>query len=203
VSKFIDLTNKVFGRLTVISKVEDGSKSVNFKWNCVCVCGNEIVVFGGNLRRNHTRSCGCLQSDELRERSTTHGLRKHQLYKVWHWMIQRCYCEYSTSYKNYGARGISVCDEWRYSVENFFLDMSNGWAKGLQLDRINNNGNYCKENCRWVTPKENNRNTRKTKLNVEKASYIRNSNKSTTDLMKEFSVCKTTINNIKSNKSWT
>ena len=201
--KYIDLTGRLIGRLTVLSKIEGSDKSINVKWNCVCSCGKKLAVLGGNLRSNHTKSCGCLQSDSIRKIATTHGLRKHPLYKIWHWMLERCYSEYSTGYKNYGGRGISVCNEWRNSVKVFFLDMSEGWKKGLQLDRSDNNGNYSKENCRWVTPKDNNRNKRNTKISVEKAAEIRKSNKTTSILMIEYSVCRTTINNIKNHVSWT
>jgi len=117
-------------------------------------------------------------------------------------MHERCNRKTATNYKNYGGRGISICKEW-YDFKNFYDDMIVGYETGLELDRENNNGNYEKSNCRWVTPKVNARNRRPVKLTEEIAAYIRNSTKPRKELMIEFNVCKSTIGNIKAGISWT
>ena len=150
-SALIDLTGKRFGLLTVIERTPDSPK--NPKWLCVCDCGKESVVWGGNLRRGLTKSCGCAQA------LPRHGMARTAIYKAWHGMLQRCDNPSHGAYKHYGGRGISVCHRWR-DFSNFIEDMGVR-PDGLELDRIDNDGNYCKENCRWVTHKVNCQNTRR------------------------------------------
>ena len=162
-SRVIDLTGKKFGRLTILSKIEGsfgrrGDKS--YKWKCKCDCGNEITVTGGDLRSEHTQSCGCLFLDKV----TKHGQAGSVLYRVWAGIFQRCTNSNSTGYKDYGGRGITVCEEWSDFEKFYVWAIKAGYKKGLQIDRIDNNGNYCPENCRWATPTENARNTRKNKM---------------------------------------
>lgn len=153
-----DLTGRKFGRLTVTdvhSKV--GRK---YRWSCLCDCGAEKVVYGYNLTNGHTQSCGCLASESKSERKKTHGLRKHPLYHVWSTMRQRCNNPANHKFKDYGGRGIRVCQRWETSFKNFHDDMVEGYVKGLQIDRIDNNSGYGPDNCRWVTQTTNSRNRR-------------------------------------------
>lgn len=150
--KMIDLTNQKFNRLTALfpCKFEHGF----YYWRCVCECGNETDVIGSKLRSGKIKSCGCARVGVNKK----HGLRSHPLYSKWVNMKQRCINTNCCSYSNYGAKGISVCDRWFNSFENFYNDVIDGWRKGLHLDRIDNNGNYTPENCRWVSGKENQNN---------------------------------------------
>jgi hypothetical protein len=176
--KKLELTGQRFGRLVVIEKVvEKCNKDRHVIWLCLCDCGGEVKVRGTDLKIGHTQSCGCLQREMTRERATQHSLTGTPLYKVFDNMMLRCYSPISRGYKNYGGRGIKVCLAWREDRGMFFNWAENsGYKVGLQLDRINNNGNYCPENCRWVTRKENcnnKRNTIKLTLNGETFSLSR------------------------------
>lgn len=151
--KFLDLTGKTFNRLTVISRAKN-DKNGHLEWNVECECGNKKLVRGSRLRHNETKSCGCLQG--------THHMRYSKVYNVWRGMKRRCYNINDKSFKDYGGRGISVCKGW-HKFEKFFEDMGEPPAK-TQIDRINNNGNYKKSNCRWASYKENARNKRNTTI---------------------------------------
>lgn len=150
-----------FGRLTVTGPAPDIKKSYRM-WFCLCDCGVKKAISQNHLRRGSTKSCGCLSSTEmLRQRSTKHGKYGQPIWAVWASMKQRCSDMSVRSYASYGGRGITVCDRWLESFENFFEDMGDR-PEGLQLDRIDNNKGYSKENCRWVTPSQNCRNRRDT-----------------------------------------
>lgn len=153
----IDLIGRIFGRLTVV-KFKDMDKGRNSRWLCSCNCGTTIVVKGYNLKSGRTKSCGCLNKEIITKHGHNQKGKRTKTHISWTNMIQRCTNFNHYRYKDYGCRGITVCKRWR-KFENFLADMGEV-PKGHQIDRINNNGNYCKLNCRWVTSKQNSRNRR-------------------------------------------
>jgi len=137
-----------YGRYTVISthKIEG---TYHYHALCQCECGsNPRYVPLGGMRNGEIKSCGCLH----KERVTKHGCWNHPLFSVWSGMMERCYKPKNKRYSRYGGRGITVCQEW-HDPAVFIKDMSNGYNKGLQLDRVDNDKGYYKENCRWATKK--------------------------------------------------
>ena len=122
-------------------------------------CGNNFKAQTANIENNHTQSCGCYAKQRASESNISHGLAKHRLYGTWRCMMQRCTKENHKHYVNYGGRGIKVCKEW-YDVENFINDMDFTYNNKLTLDRINNDGNYERSNCRWVEKTIQQRNSR-------------------------------------------
>lgn len=154
----VDMTGQRFGRLLVIEKAE--SKRANTMWLCRCDCGQLRDVDRGNLISGRQVSCGCHSREIAATAQLTHGLSKSKLYKVWSWIVTRCYNPKSIHYKHYGGRGIKMSEEWRNDFAIFHNDMSEGYKQGLQIDRIDVNGDYTKDNCRWATPSQNGRNKR-------------------------------------------
>lgn len=157
-SKLIDMTGKKFGRLTVTSRGENRNSRKDSYWNCICDCGNEAIVSGYKLRTGHTQSCGCLHSEVCADMLRTHGYSDTPTHVSWRSMIQRCTDPNSTSYPNYGGRGIAICERW-LTFENFLEDMGIR-PDDCTLDRIDANGNYEPNNCKWSTISEQNNNTR-------------------------------------------
>ena len=145
---FIDLSGQRFERLLVIKQAERIKPKVT-RWHCVCDCGKEVTVDTRHLRHNGTKSCGCLKSEVSGNINKTHGLTDSKEYKIWCGMKRRCYNKNERSYKNYGARGITVCKEWIDSFENFLFDMGK-CPDGFSIERKDVNGQYCKENCVWI-----------------------------------------------------
>lgn len=146
-----NLQGQVFGRLTArtLTAKRGGTHAY---WLCSCLCGRETVVSATHLKTGHTTSCGCFR----REFRRTHGLSDSRLYDMYGNIRARCYNKSHNSYKNYGARGISVCQEWLGSFEAFATwALRNGYREDLEIDRIDVNGNYEPSNCRFVTPQEN------------------------------------------------
>lgn len=159
----IDLTGEQYGKLTVKRLVVDdvGKKK---KWLCMCKCGNEIVVTGSNLRSGHSTQCKVCKSREIREHQIQHNQSKSKLYRVWNSMKNRCENPNTISYKNYGARGIKVCEEWHDPKAFIEWAMKNGYEDGLEIDRINVNGDYAPLNCRWVSRLQNANNKRNNRI---------------------------------------
>lgn len=167
-----DLTGQRFGRLVVIKRAANKKRAVC--WECLCDCGKTHIVRSTELCSGKTKSCGCLNKENTIQRNTKHGGKTRanadRLYYVWQKMRLRCCDEKDKSYKNYGGRGISVCDEWRNDYAAFKAwALANGYNENAKrgqctLDRIDVNGNYCPENCRWVSMAEQQQNKRNNRL---------------------------------------
>lgn len=145
---FIDITNQRFSRLTAIRQADRLRPKVT-RWHCKCDCGNLVIVDTRHLRHGKTKSCGCLKMESIKLVNRSHGLTESKEYKIWCGMKRRCYNRNERSYKTYGARGISVCDEWLHSFENFLSDMGT-CPDGHSIERKDVNANYNKENCIWI-----------------------------------------------------
>jgi len=152
----IDITGQKVGRLTVLSDTGKNSGSHTI-WLCRCDCGQLTEVRSDRLRSSHTKSCGCLRK-EIKHGDSCGG-KKSRLYGIWDSMKLRCFNPKQQGYKYYGGKGIKVCDEWKNSYLTFKAwALANGYQDNLTIDRIDSDGNYCPENCRWLTLAENVRN---------------------------------------------
>lgn len=153
----IDLINKKFNMFTVLADAQSDSP-----YRVVvaqCRCGTIKTVRLAELKNGKSTNCGCIRSAKLRLRNAKHSLSRHPLYRIWRGMIERCYYDKHVAYNRYGERGIKVCDEWQNDFMTFYnWAIANGWRKKLEIDRKNNDGNYCPENCRIVTQLINARN---------------------------------------------
>lgn len=156
-----NLVGKKFNRWTVISFSHKKERN-RYYWNCLCECGNTAKVSFSNLKYGLSKSCGCLRRETSATINCSHHLSSAPIYIVWQNMLSRCNKPNNKSYKRYGGRGIKVCERW-YKFENFLEDMP-GWTEGLTLDRINVNGNYEPENCRWATLEEQGNNKRNNRV---------------------------------------
>lgn len=173
----INMVGKRYSRLIVISRDVDSIRKAFF-WNCLCDCGKKKSIQGSNMRRGLIKSCGCLRKEYYKKlighgipnsHSNSHGKSKSRLYIKWSGMRKRCLNSKSDRYKDYGGRGIKICDEWKDNFINFYNDMQESYLKHCKifgerqttLDRVNNDGNYEKSNCRWATYSEQNINQRK------------------------------------------
>ena len=175
-----DITGQKFNRLTALN-FSHKDKNRKTYWVFECECGNIKVLRTDQVKNGNTKSCGCLKKElepkQLNRNGSeptkydSKGLSEHPLYSKWIGIKDRCYNVHSNRYKNYGGRGIKICNEWLYSFHAFYdWSIENGWQNGLEIDRINNNGNYEPSNCRYITRKENCNNrstTRKIEINGE------------------------------------
>jgi hypothetical protein len=140
------LIGKQFGNLTVVHEAgrDAGGKVC---WACKCLCKKKTIVRGCDLKGGKSKSCGCGKATNR----VTHGKCGTKIYAAWINMKTRCYNPNTDAYKNYGGRGITICNQWLNSFEAFYTDMMPTWFIGSELDRKNSDGNYSKKNCRWVT----------------------------------------------------
>lgn len=169
-NQFIDISGEKFGKLTVIEPIGK-SKYNEIIWKCRCDCGNEVTATGINLRRGHVKSCGCLRGsgevsgsrNNLGGKYTGITKKNKRLYRIWIGMKSRCYNPNSGSYKYYGAKGVTVCEEWLHDFQAFYdWAMANGYRDDLTLDRKDNSKCYSPDNCKWSTMKEQAQNTSQT-----------------------------------------
>ncbi len=168
--RFIDLTGQRFGRLTVIKETGRAGNGAVL-WLCRCECGKQSIVQGYALLSGNTTSCGCKRHEtahlmEWYQRCKRSGRKKKtRLYNIWMHIKDRCCNPRSIHYPNYGERGIRVCDEWMHSFSTFQeWALSHGYADNLTFDRINNDGDYTPENCRWVNMKVQSNNRRNSNM---------------------------------------
>lgn len=169
-----DLAGKRFGRLTALRQVKS-DKSGRARWECQCDCGNTTIAAASRLKNGLSNSCGCLRIDKVKTANVTHGItcqkkdkpRIPKIYQTWANIKTRCTNPKTPYFDSYGGRGIKVCEEWMNDFQAFYdWAMSNGYKEGLQIDRIDNDGDYTPENCRWVT-KTINANNKRNNLLIE------------------------------------
>lgn len=154
-----DQVGKRFGRLTVISRLKKGNNHHAY-WFCICDCGSTHCVRNDHLLKSFTRSCGCLNREVVIQRMTTHGRTRTTEFKSWTGMKERCYRPSRRDYKNYGERGIRVCDEWLHDFQAFHNHVGPKPSPKHSIDRIDNGGNYEPGNVRWATPEQQSQNRR-------------------------------------------
>jgi hypothetical protein len=166
--RLVDLTGERFGRLVVVERVPTDTKRGNARWLSRCDCGGSATSDGSDLRRGNVQSCGCLRHElvtarafaMLRHAPITHGRTRTPEWNSWYAMKSRCVNRNLKGWKDYGGRGITVCDEWLHDFQAFYDHIGPKPGPGYSVDRIDNNGNYEPGNVRWATPLEQNHNRR-------------------------------------------
>ncbi len=151
-SRIFSLNGKVFGKLKVLNRTGIDKWGKNSLWLCLCECGKEVIKSRVSLLRKGLHSCGCNNKKIIQDIFQTHGMTNSNSYRSWTNMKTRCLNSKCRVFKNYGGRGIKICDEWINSFENFLKDMGNP-KNGMTLERLDNEKGYYKENCKWI-PKQ-------------------------------------------------
>lgn len=162
-AKFLDLTGKTFGRLTILSfskDVKSGNRNRKY-WKCACECGNIAEIRTDSLTSGKVKSCGCIKKEQdlinLTDKyqfKPKYKIQNRRLYQIWRGMKRRCFDIKDKRYNRYGGRGITICNEWLNYDTFAEWALSNGYSSDLTIDRINNDGNYEPNNCKWSTAKE-------------------------------------------------
>ena len=167
-SRTIDLTGQRFGRLTVI-ELDPTKETRHTYWICECDCGNIKSARADSLKKGAIKSCGCMKKEQDRINLTKHHSHKMsdtRIYNEWQGMLDRCFNRNNNRWARYGGRGITVCDDWKSDFQSFYKwAIANGYQDDLTIDRIDNDGDYCPDNCRWATCKEQARN-RSTNIDI-------------------------------------
>ena len=164
-SKALNLKGKEFNYL-LVQKRSGSNKQGRSTWECLCKCGTTIIATGSLLVSGNVQSCGCFKIEKMKingKQRRTHGMKKTPEYTAWRNMKDRCYNKKDKNFKTYGGRGITVCEQWRNSFENFLKDMGKKPSKKHSLDRVDNNKGYSPDNCKWVTMQEQSNNRRSNK----------------------------------------
>lgn len=205
-SKFNYREGQKVNGLTFINEIQQKKNHRYAIWKCYC--GKQFTTKIESVRNGHTKSCGCYHIKQTKIRSITHGLKKHPLYSVYTSMKNRCLNSNNHAFKYYGARGITICDEWQNDIKAFIeWGEKNGYQKGLTIERIDNNKGYCPSNCTFATVAEQSHNRRSTKLDWAKVNEIREMRQGNSKILQReiadiYGVSKATINRVIKNINW-
>lgn len=198
-SKRLDLSGERYGQLEVVYRNPEG------KWFCLCDCGGQSYVKTGNLRSGNSRSCGCLGRAKQVVLHETHKATGTRLHDIWFNMKSRCGNSNNPKFKHYGARGITVCNEWLDFQAFKDWAESNGYSDNLSIERASNDRGYSPENCSWIPMAEQRRNQRRSKLSAEDVPVIRimaNDGMLHRKIGELFNVNKSLISAIMTNRIW-